>query len=202
MSKELSLPINLKSRPSPPTCHRSLIKCSTEGDVAAVSAHQEAQDRVVEQHTQQIHMLFAIAEDYENRNRCNNLRIRGIPESVSTTNILPALKRLFNELLGTEETLPIEINRAHRMFGPRSQDPNRPRDILCRIHYFTVKELILRKARERGDLLLDGCKVQLLPDLSQMTLDKRRALCPLLDCLREHEISYSWGQPFQLEGQA
>lgn len=92
----------------------------------------------------------------------------------------------------------IEIDRAHRTLGPKSQDPNRPRDILCRIHYFTTKELILCKARERGDLSLDGCKVQLLSDLSKMTIDKRRALCPFLDCLREHDI-YFWGHPFKLQ---
>lgn len=170
-----------------------------EGEVAAVSSHQETQDNVITQHTQQIHMLFAIAEDHENRNRRNNLRIRGIPETISTAQILPTLKRLFNDLLETEETSPIEIDRAHRTLGPKNQDPNRPRDILCRLHYFTVKEQILRKARDRGNILLDGCQIQLLADLSKMTLDKRRALRPLLDMLREHSISYSWGYPFQLQ---
>lgn len=146
-------------------------------DVAAASAHQAVQDGIVEQLTQQIYMLFAIAEDHENRNCRNNLRICGIPESLPAANILPKLKRLFNNLLGTEENAEIEINRAHRTLGPKSQDPNQPKDILCRIHYFTVKELILRKARERVDILLDGYQVQLFSDLSKMTLDKRHALC-------------------------
>lgn len=68
----------------------------------------------------------------------------------------------------------------------------------CCIHYFTTKELILRKARDRGDILLDCYRVQLLSDLSK-TLDKHRALRPLLGCLREHEILYSWCHPFQLQ---
>lgn len=170
-----------------------------EDDVGVVTTHQATQDRAIAQNTQHIHMLFAIAEDHENRNRRNNLRIRGIPETVANANILPSLQKLFNDLLGDPETSPIEIDRAHRTLGPKSQDPNRSRDILCRIHYFTVKELILRKARERGDIFLDGCKIQLLSDLSKMTLDKRRALRPLLDILRDHEIAYSWGYPFQLQ---
>lgn len=173
-----------------------------DGEVATVSTHQTAQDRVIAQNTQHIHMLFAIAEDHENRNRRNNLRIRGVPESVTTANILPTLKKLFNDLLGNPETSPIEIDRAHRTLGPKNPDPNRPRDILCRIHYFTVKELILRKARDRGDIFIEACKIQLLSDLSKMTLDKRRALRPLLDILREHEIPYSWGYPFQLQVRA
>lgn len=173
-----------------------------DGDVAAISTHQVTQDRAIAQNTQHIHMLYAIAEDHENRNRRNNLRIRGIPETVSTTNILPTLKKLFNDLLGEPETSQIEIDRAHRTLGPKSSDPNRPRDILCRLHYFTIKELILRKARDKGDIYLADCKIQLLSDLSKMTLDKRRALRPLLDALREHEITYSWGYPFQLQVRA
>lgn len=170
-----------------------------EGEMGTVSAHQVVQDRAIAQNTEHIHMLFAIAEDHENRNRRNNLRVRGIPETVSTPHILPTLKKLFNDLLGDPETSQIEIDRAHRTLGPKNPDPNRSRDILCRLHYFTVKELILRKAREKGDILLDGCKVQLLSDLSKMTLDKRRALRPLLDVLRERDITYSWGYPFQLQ---
>lgn len=118
-------------------------------------------------------MLFNITEDHEkNCNRRNNLRICGIPESVSTTNPLLMLKRLFNGLLGAEEGAAIEIDRAHRMLGPRSQDPRRSRDILGCIHYFTIKELILHKASE-WDILLDGYKVQLLFKFYLKHLDKR-----------------------------
>lgn len=74
-------------------------------------------------------------------------------------NILP---RLFNGLLGAEDNAPIETDRAHRTLGPKSQDPKGLRDILCRIHYFTVKELIMWRARDRGEILLDGYKIQLL----------------------------------------
>lgn len=70
-----------------------------EGEIASVSTHQVVQDQVVEQHSQQIQMLFNIADDHENRNRRNNLQIRDVPESVSTAHILPTLKRLFNGLL-------------------------------------------------------------------------------------------------------
>lgn len=170
-----------------------------DGDLAAVTTHQTTQDRAIAQNTQHIHMLFSIAEDHENRNRRNNVRIRGVPETVTTPNILPTIRRFFNDLLGNVEDAAMEIDRAHRTLGPKNPDPNRPRDILCRLHYFTVKELILRRARERGDLFLDGTKIQLLSDLSKMTLDKRRALRPLLDALRDHDYTYSWGYPFQLQ---
>ncbi|XP_075715534.1 uncharacterized protein LOC142750416 [Rhinoderma darwinii] len=165
-----------------------------DGHITATSQAQASHQSTLEQHTQQIHMLFNIAED-----RRNNLRVRGLPETYSTASIVPTLKGLFNSLLGREPESALEIDRAHRTLGPRNADPDRPRDILCRIHYFTLKEEILRKARDKGDILWEGTKLQLLSDLSKMTLDKRRNLHPLLDVLREHGIPYSWGYPFQLQ---
>lgn len=67
---------------------------------------------------QQIHMLFNIAEDHENRNQHNNLQIRSVPDC--PTNPVPKLKRLFNKLLGAEEDAVLEIERAHRILGGHS----------------------------------------------------------------------------------
>lgn len=77
--------------------------------------------------------------------------------------------------------LHLKLIGPHHTLGPKSQDPNRPCDILCCLHYFTVKEHILRKARELGDITLEGSKIQVLADLSKITLDKRCALRPPLD---------------------
>lgn len=52
-----------------------------EGDMASVYNYQVVQDQISEQHTQQIKM-FNIAEDHENRNHRNNLRIvSSVPET-------------------------------------------------------------------------------------------------------------------------
>lgn len=42
-------------------------------------------------------------EDLDNRGRRNNIRVRGIPESVETDEIVPALQRVFNSLLERQE---------------------------------------------------------------------------------------------------
>lgn len=44
--------------------------------------------------------------------------------------------------------------------GPRSADPDRPRDVVCRLLRYAQKELILRRAWERGDVLFDGRRDQ------------------------------------------
>lgn len=46
-------------------------------------------------------------EDLDNRGRRNNIRVRGIPESVETEQIAPALQRVFNSLLERPEDTEI-----------------------------------------------------------------------------------------------
>ncbi|KAM9308396.1 uncharacterized protein PAF06_012594 [Gastrophryne carolinensis] len=89
-------------------------------------------------------------DDLENRSRRNNLRIRGIPESQNAEDARAIVTAIFNELLGRDPSTSIELDRAHRALGPRSTDPSFPRDIVCKVHLFTVKEKILRKAWTKG----------------------------------------------------
>lgn len=56
----------------------------------------------------------------------------------------------------------------------------------------------MRKARRNDRIIFNGESIMLLQDLSQITLKNRRALCPLLDKLREKEIKYTWRFLFAL----
>lgn len=49
-------------------------------------------------------------EDLDNRGRRSNIRVRGIPESVDTAQIIPALQRVFNSLLERQEDTAIEFD--------------------------------------------------------------------------------------------
>lgn len=74
--------------------------------------------------------------------------------------------------------------------------------MICCVVNFPLKEEILRKARERGCILHNGTEIKLFQDLSHITLQNRRALCPLLDLLRSHNIQYRWKFPFALSASA
>lgn len=68
-------------------------------------------------------------EDVKDQSHCNNLRLRGIPESVEVENLGQAVQGLFRAVL--EEPLGVvEVDRAHRTLGPKSADPERPRDVV------------------------------------------------------------------------
>lgn len=142
--------------------------------------------------------LHRHVEDLDNRGQRHNIRVRGIPESVDPGAIQQNICSLFNDLMERPADSPIEMERAHRALRPQSRDNEPPRDIVCCVVNFQLKEEILRKARERGQILHNGVEVKLFQDLSQITLQNRRALRPLLDALRARNITYRWKFPFGL----
>lgn len=142
--------------------------------------------------------LISQLDDLENRNRRNNIRLRGIPESVQTQDLIPSLTKLFNTILGREPETTIAFDRAHRALRPQSSDPTRPRDVICRIHLYSLKDDIMRKARMLPDLTIQASKIALFPDLSRRTLRLRAATKPLLAVLQARKIPYRWGFPFAL----
>lgn len=138
-------------------------------------------------------------EDSENRSRRNNIRIQGVPEATSGTDLKPTVVSILNQVLGREVTSPIELDRVHRVGGMGGDRSDRPRDVLCRVHYYTLKEEIMRKAWRLGPVEFDGSTVHLYPDLSRNTLYMRRAVRPLLDLIRQAGASYTWGHPFSIK---
>lgn len=153
----------------------------------------------IDRHEEYIQTLFLLHEDLENRNRRNNIRLRGIPEATGLEDLFHTVKSIFSHFLGSPADLDLELNRVHRALGPRNPDPANPRDVLCRVHFFGAKEKIMGKARQHGPIDFDRATVTLLTDLSKYTLDKRKALKPLLNLLRDHDLTYRWSFPFQLQ---
>lgn len=76
----------------------------------------------------------------------------------------------------------------HRALRPRGKDTDPPRDVICFVNEYVIKETVLRKARERERLDYDGHQIQIYQDLSAITLKNQRDLRPLLDTLRQRGI--------------
>ena len=155
-------------------------------------------EKVADTHAAHFIEMSRHLEDLDNRGRRCNVRVRGIPESVENDQIIPALQRVFNSLLERQEDTAIEFVRAHRALRPRGPDDAPPRDVVCCLQNFQLKEDIMRKARRNDHIVFNGANIMLYQDLSQITLKNRRAMCPLLEQLREREIKYTWRFPFAL----
>lgn len=135
-------------------------------------------------------------EDLDNRNRRNNLRIRGIPESV--TDLIPTIIRLFKSLLPDTDAGAFTCDRIHRALRPKPPDDKPPRDIVLCMKDFLIKEEILRAARNQQRITLDDRTIQIYPDISPATLDRRRGLKEITSALQAARIRYRWGFPFKL----
>uniref|UniRef100_A0A803JBI8 L1 transposable element RRM domain-containing protein n=1 Tax=Xenopus tropicalis TaxID=8364 RepID=A0A803JBI8_XENTR len=134
-------------------------------------------------------------EDSDNRSRRNNLRIRGLPETV--TDLQAAVNDIFNALVPNLPKERLECDRIHRALRPlREGDP--PRDIILRLHYHQTQVAILQASRQKNTLEHDGHQFQIYTDLAPITLQKRKILAPITKVLQHHRIRYRWLFPVKL----
>ncbi|CAH2285020.1 Hypothetical predicted protein [Pelobates cultripes] len=94
-------------------------------------------------------MLLAIrsqTEDLDNRSRCSNVKVHGVPEPNGDEDVEALLTSLFNMILGEEGPEEIWFDRAHRAIRQHMQD-GAPRDLICCLHSYRMKERIMQKAR-------------------------------------------------------
>lgn len=76
----------------------------------------------------------------------------------------------------------IELDRAHRALQAPRPD-GLPRDIIVKLHYYAVKEMVLKASRDSENLVVLGHKMQVFADISPSTMQKRWALKSLFQVL-------------------
>lgn len=162
-----------------------------ERRLSAVEAAQTAQASVIL--AQQLQL-----EEVEDRSRQNNLRLRGIPEATGIEDLAESTLAIFRDLMGEHYPPSLSFDCIHRALGPRSTDLDRPRDVICRIHQYAHKEMVLPVAWEKGDVTFDGAVIWILPDLSKSTLQRRALLKPVLEVARNAGTTYRWSFPISV----
>lgn len=163
---------------------------STKSYVMELQQHSSASVRALRETRRHL-------EDLDNRGRRNNIRIRGLPEAEGQEDLQVILESIFNNLRELPLSTPIKLDRVHRAIRPKNAS-SQPRDVICCVHDYGIKEAIMAKARTQRHVDFEGSQLQLYPDLSWLTLQKRRCLKPLLTVLKDNDLSYRWGFPFAL----
>lgn len=121
--------------------------------------------------TEEVRQLQAKCEDLEGRSRRNNIRLIGIPEGLETSNPREFISHLLQDLLKLNEA-PL-LDRVHRSLGPKPREGAPPRPLLIRVHYFHVKEQLLRLAGANSPLLYQGRRISIFPDFTPAVAKKR-----------------------------
>lgn len=119
----------------------------------------------------EINILKAKCDDLEGRSRRNNVRLVGLPEGLEGQRPRELISTLLQDLLHLDEA-PF-LDRAHRSLRQRPKEGAPPRPIIIRVHYFHVRDQILRRVGETSPLLHLGKRLSIFPDFSPSVAKKR-----------------------------
>ena len=155
-----------------------------------IDAHSE--------HDTEIAWLRAKVADLEDRSRRNNVKLRGVPETVLPAQLQKFARDLLQQILPDASESELQIDRIHRLPKPGFLPDNVPRDVLLRIHFYQIKEQLMTSFRKAQQLPEQFAGLQLFTDLSQFTMQKRRSLVTITKALRNHNVPYRWGFPVKL----
>uniref|UniRef100_A0A8C5LVP8 Uncharacterized protein n=1 Tax=Leptobrachium leishanense TaxID=445787 RepID=A0A8C5LVP8_9ANUR len=140
-------------------------------------------------------------DDLDNRGRRHNIRIRGLLEVDGPEDLRTILTEAFSMVLGQTTATPILMDRVHRALRPKPPPTAPPRDVVCCMTDFMVKERIMAAARTSRTWPFQGGTLEFFQDLSPFTLAARRCLQPVTQALRQADIPYRWSFPFALTAQ-
>lgn len=134
-------------------------------------AHNELVDAHVDLEDE-LKMLKLKVADIEDRSRRNNVKFRGIPENVKPADLTEFLQQLMQKTLPDLTANDVIIDRAHRLPKPAHIPENVPRDVIARIHFYHIKDRLMRFSRQNAALPDPYAGISLFTDLSQATLSK------------------------------
>lgn len=123
------------------------------------------------------------------------IRIQGLPEAMDADDLSEIVKGIFLSLYWGQQSRSIWnfIGFIGLVSHKILIQPNKDMLNTC------VKEDIKRKAIVNGPINFKGTTVHLLQDLCRFTMEKRKALKPLLALLQDCNIPYHCNFPFQLQ---
>ncbi|CAH2315132.1 Hypothetical predicted protein [Pelobates cultripes] len=125
--------------------------------------------------------------------RRNNLKIRGIAESVTDQELPHFLRRLWTTLLPQRSAKSIQVDGCYRLAKSNRAPAGVPRDVLIRFPLLRDKLALQDAAKSRTPLKFEEMQLQLLQDLCRSTLEWRRSFQQVTKILRSADVSYKWG---------
>ncbi|CAH2295429.1 Hypothetical predicted protein [Pelobates cultripes] len=130
--------------------------------------------------------------DLEDRSRRNNVRVRGIPESILQEDLYLYLNNFFSKILSRQTLSPETFERFHRLARSNGTDKSYPRDVMICFASFWMKNQIMQKIRN-GILDTEEWRhLKVYQDLSYETRQARRTFAEETLILRNLEIRYKW----------
>lgn len=123
---------------------------------------------------------------------CGDTRIRGRSSAIRILQ-----QTAYGRVGGSFEKPPL-VDRSHRTLAPKPVDAvNKPRPLIVKLHQ--SKELVLRLARQKGPLSLNGTKFHIFHDYSPDVNKRRAAFAQTKKQLHAAKIQFSLYYPAALQ---
>lgn len=124
----------------------------------------------------------------EDRARRNNIRVRGIPESVPPAEFEAYLLELLQTTMPEAQALELTVDRIHRLPKPKAAPDKAPIDVIQRLLFFKTKEQLLTLARKKEGWPPKFQHLEIYNDLSRATLQKLNAYHEITATSTQHPV--------------
>lgn len=158
----------------------------------------------VEKFKKENEYLHNKVDQLENYSRRENIRIIGLKEGCENGDPIKFLEKWIHEVFG-EQNLPesLQIERAHRIYAPRSTEDERPRPMLVRFLRYQDREKILQLAIERHrqnkpQIQYDGKNISFFPDMTSELRRRRKAFDEVKREIKEKGLRFALLTPATL----
>ena len=126
----------------------------------------------------------------ENQSRRSNIRVVRLKEDSEGRDPVRFFTQWIPDVLGIINfTKLLEIEHTHRTSTQKPTPDEQPWAVLIRFLHFQDREKILRHARAKGEITIDGKKVSLFPDMSEDLARRHKQFRPATKALKEKNIT-------------
>lgn len=138
-------------------------------------------------------------EDMENRLRRSNIRIVGMPEKAEGKNPTDFIEAWLADTFGKNNLTPFfSVERAHRVPSRPPPPGGQDRPFLLKLLHYKDRDIILRLARQKVDMEIQGAKISIYPDFSAAVQKQRAKFTEVKRRMRAIPLVYSMLYPAKL----
>lgn len=138
-------------------------------------------------------------EDMENRLRRSNIRIVGMPEKSEGKHPAEFIEAWLADTFGKNNLTPFfSVERAHRVPSRPPPPGGNHRPFILKLLHYKDRDIILRLARQKTDMDIQGSKVSIYPDFSAAVQKQRAKFTEVKKRMRAIPLVYSMLYPAKL----
>ncbi|CAH2322179.1 Hypothetical predicted protein [Pelobates cultripes] len=131
----------------------------------------------------------------EDAARQRNLKVRGIPDTITAEELPYLIKRLLQATFPPKQARSMTLDGLLCIPGRPGNAPESARDVILNFKSRLDKDGFLRAVRDQTPFAFEDLSLNFYQDLSRQTLQWRASLKETTAQLRTADIPYKWGYP-------